>query len=156
MPTCYMLIGIPTSGKSTWIAKQPLDWNRTVVASTDNYVEQVARQRGSTYSEVFSEVMPAAVRHMAEVVRDAVKNDYDIVWDQTSTTAFTRAKKFAMLPDKYRVVAVVFPHPNPEEIDRRNRARAGKTIPKHVIQSMIDKYEEPHASEGFDDIIYVG
>lgn len=150
-----MLIGIPTSGKSTWIAKQPFDWSRTVIASTDNYVDRVAKERGKTYSEVFQEVMPAAVKNMAEVVRDAVDNRYDIIWDQTSTSRWTRAKKFAMLPEEYEVIAVVFPHPSPEEIELRNRSRPGKSIPQHVIQSMINKYEEPTESEGFDKIIYV-
>lgn len=155
VPKCYMLIGVPTSGKSTWIARQPFDWNNTVIASTDDYVERVARERGQTYNQVFQEVMPAAVDHMAQVVKDAVANGHDIIWDQTSTTRWTRAKKFRMLPHNYEVVAVVFPTPSEKELSRRNAARAGKIIPATVIQSMIDRYEEPTESEGFDEIIHV-
>lgn len=150
-----MLIGVPGSGKSTWIASQPFDWSRTVIASTDNYVEKVAKERGKTYSEVFDEVMPAAVDNMARVVVDAVKNNYDIIWDQTSTTRWTRAKKFRMLPDNYEVIAVVFPTPSPTELQRRLGNRPGKTIPVNVVQSMISKYEEPTESEGFSKIIHV-
>lgn len=155
MPTCYMLIGVPGSGKSTWIGKQSFDWGHTVIASTDNYVERVATERGKTYSQVFDEVMPAAVRHMANVVRDAIAEEYDIIWDQTSTTRWTRKKKFAMLPESYEVVAVVFPNPSKEELARRLGNRPGKTIPPEVVQSMIDKYEEPTESEGFSKIIHV-
>lgn len=155
MPKCYMLIGVPGSGKSTWIARQPFDWNRTVIASTDNYVDQVAKERGKTYSEVFNEVMPAAVKHMADIVVDAVEHGYDIIWDQTSTTRWTRKKKFNMLPDTYEVIAIVFPTPSAEELSRRLGSRPGKTIPPEVVQSMIDKYEEPTESEGFSKIIHV-
>ena len=38
MPKCYQLIGIPGSGKSTWISNQ--DWAEDcVVVSTDTHVE---------------------------------------------------------------------------------------------------------------------
>ena len=39
MPTVYVLVGIPGSGKSTWISQQ--DWAKDcVIASTDNSIEQ--------------------------------------------------------------------------------------------------------------------
>lgn len=155
MPKCYMLIGVPGSGKSTWIAQQPFDWNRTVIASTDNYVDKIASQRGQTYSEVFDEVMPAAVRHMANTVIDAVKHGHDIVWDQTSTSRKTRKKKFDMLPDNYEVVAVVFPTPSQQELERRLASRPGKIIPSEIVQSMIDNYQEPTEQEGYSKIIHV-
>jgi predicted kinase len=150
-----MLVGVPTSGKSTWIPKQSFDWSRTVIASTDSYVERIASERGTTCNNVFKDIMPAAVNHMAETVIDAVKNNHDIVWDQTSTTRWTREKKFRMLPDNYEVIAVVFPTPSPEELDRRNNERGGKVIPQEVIESMISNYEEPTESEGFSKIIHV-
>lgn len=154
MPTCYMLIGVPGSGKSTWIAKQPFDWTNTVIASTDNYVEKIARERGKTYSEVFDEVMPDAVRNMAEVVTDAVQSGHNIVWDQTSTTRASRAKKFRMLRG-YKVIAVVFPTPPRDELQRRLSGRVGKNIPSVVLGNMIKNWEEPTEDEGFDQIIHV-
>ena len=156
MPTCYILIGVPGSGKSTWIAKAPLDWSNTVVASTDNYVEREAKKQGKTYSEVFKDTMPAAVNHMADTVREAVKAGLNIVWDQTSTTKLTRAKKFRMLPPNYRVVGVVFKTPDQKELTRRLQGRPGKEIPDQVMQSMIRNWEEPTEAEGFDKIIHVG
>lgn len=153
MPKAYILVGVPGSGKSTWIAKQPFDWNNTVIASTDIYVEREAKRQGKTYSEVFKDTMPAAVEHMAKTVVDAVKNGQDIIWDQTSTTKHTRAKKLRMLPG-YEKIAVVFSTPNEKELARRLGLRPGKEIPPHVMSSMIDKWEEPSEAEGFDNIIY--
>lgn len=155
MPKAYILIGVPGSGKSTWISKAPVDWNNTVVASTDNYVEQEAKRQGKTYTEVFKDVMPAAVNNMAQTVVNAVKNNQDIIWDQTSTTRHTRAKKIRMLPSNYEIIAVVFPTPNKNELQRRLMNRPGKTIPDEIVNDMISKYEEPSESEGFDKIIHV-
>jgi predicted kinase len=148
-----MLIGVPASGKSTWIKSQ--SWpDNTVVVSTDRFVEEYAEKQGKTYSEVFDEYMPIAVRLMANQVLVAKANKCDIIWDQTSTTVATRAKKFKMLPD-YEAIAVVFKTPEKEEHDRRLNSREGKNIPAHVMKNMIDNYEPPTKEEGFSDIRYV-
>lgn len=156
MPKAYILVGVPGSGKSTWISQAPVDWNNTVVASTDNYVEKEAKRQGKTYTEVFNDVMPDAVKHMAQTVVDAVRDNQDIIWDQTSTTKHTRAKKLRMLPNNYETIAVVFPTPDKKELDRRLGNRPGKTIPDEVISNMISKWEEPSEDEGFNKIIHVG
>lgn len=155
MPKAYILVGVPGSGKSTWISKAPVDWSNTVVASTDNYVEQEAKKQGKTYTEVFNDVMPIAVDHMAKTVVDAIHNNQNIIWDQTSTTKHTRAKKIRMLPNNYEIIAVVFPTPDEKELSRRLGNRPGKVIPDEVVRSMISKWEEPSESEGFHKIIYV-
>jgi len=155
MAKCYILVGIPGSGKSTWIKSQNFDWSRTVVASTDDYVDAEALRQGKTYSEIFKDTMPDAVRYMAKTVVDAVKAGKDIVWDQTSTTVLTRAKKFRMLPN-YEVIAVVFKTPGKAELARRLKSRPGKEIPDHVIRMMRANWQEPTLDEGFDQILSSG
>lgn len=153
MPTCYQLIGVPGSGKSTWIKNQP--WAKdAVVVSTDNHVEDYAEKMGKTYSEVFDKYMPIAVQLMTDDVINASKNNLDIIWDQTSTTVASRKRKFKMLPN-YKHIAVVFTTPNAEELKKRLGNRPGKTIPDHVIRSMINNFEMPTKAEGFSDIIVV-
>lgn len=152
-PKAYILVGVPAAGKSTWIAKQPFDWNKTVLVSTDGHVEKHAKAQGKTYSDVFKQYMPTAVNLMAKDVVDAVKKGLDIVWDQTSTTVAARRKKFNMLRG-YEMIAVVFPTPESKELQRRLASRPGKTIPPEVVQSMQDNWEEPSEAEGFDKIIY--
>jgi predicted kinase len=152
MPRCYQLIGIPGSGKSTWATSQ--EWFPTCeYISTDKFVEAFARETGKTYSEVFAEIMPTAVRLMAEEVvmaRDAGK---DIIWDQTSTTMASRTRKFNMLPD-YEHIAVVFETPNRIELKQRLASRPGKEIPEVVIEGMLASFEMPTEEEGFKEIWY--
>ncbi len=150
MPKCYQLVGVPASGKSTWIANQ--DWaSECVVVSTDEFVESYAKEQGKTYSEVFADYMPTAVTLMADKVIEAREQGKDIIWDQTSTTVKSRARKFSMLPD-YEHIAVVFKTPEHKELMRRLFSRPGKEIPEHVIASMIAGWEEPTEDEGFKEI----
>lgn len=150
MPTAYILVGVPGSGKSTWIKNQ--NWARNcVTASTDNYIEAVAKRVGKTYSEVFDAHMSDAVEDMASVVVAAREAGRDIIWDQTSTTVNSRKKKFKMLPG-YKMIAVVFKTPEEDEWKRRLDSRPGKHIPDHVLKSMSENFEMPTLEEGFHEI----
>jgi predicted kinase len=154
MPKCYQLIGVPGSGKSTWIDSQ--DWALSCAkVSTDKWVEIYAKEVGRTYSEVFADFMPTAVDLMAKEVVAAREMDRDIIWDQTSTTIKSRARKFNMLPD-YDHIAVVFRTPEHKELMRRlvSRWESGKIIPEHVVASMIASWDEPTEEEGFKEIWY--
>jgi predicted kinase len=150
MPKCYQLVGVPASGKSTWIKDQIWALGLTVI-STDAFVEDYARECGSTYSEVFDDYMPRAVELMANQVVFAREHGHTVIWDQTSTTVKSRARKFNMLPD-YEHIAIVFPTPDLDVLKQRLASRAGKEVPWKVVQGMIDNWEEPTEEEGFKEI----
>ena len=150
MAKCYQLIGVPCAGKSTWIKNQ--EWAKDcVVVSTDEFVEDYAKEVGSTYSEVFEDYMSTAVSLMADKVIRAREASKDIIWDQTSVTKKSRLRKFSMLRD-YEHIAVVFKTPEAEELNRRLASRPGKNIPAHVMRSMIDNFDMPTEAEGFTEI----
>lgn len=152
MKKLYVLVGVPGSGKSTWVKNQK--WaDQCVVVSTDEFVEDYAKECGQTYSEVFDDYMPTAVKLMADKVVRAREAGKDIIWDQTSTSVATRAKKLRMLPDYYKI-AVVFRKPDDEELKRRLASRPGKNVPWAVIDQMWGSWEDPTEEEGFNEIWY--
>jgi predicted kinase len=152
MAKCYQLIGVPGSGKSTWVAHQ--EWaDKCAYISTDKWVDDYARDMGKTYNEVFKEYMPEAIDMMINDVVKARAMNKDIIWDQTSTTVKSRKKKFNMLPD-HEHIAVVFRTPESEELSKRLASRPGKNIPDYVVRTMIDGFEMPTLAEGFVEIIY--
>lgn len=153
--TAYILVGVPGSGKSTWIENHRSWTQDCAIISTDYHVEEYARSVGKTYSEVFEEYMPTAVRLMADNVITARNYDFNIIWDQTSTTVASRTKKFRMLPD-YRHIAVVFKTPEEDELKKRLAKRPGKEIPWSVVSSMINNFVEPTVKEGYSEIWKVG
>jgi predicted kinase len=150
-PKLYMLVGVPGSGKSTWAKNQEFWMKDCAYISTDTYVEEWAKSVGETYTEVFEEYMPIAVAKMVDAVNAARDAGKDIIWDQTSTTIVSRAKKFRMLPEYY-AIAVVFRIPGPEELQKRLASRPGKVIPLEVLDDMIAKWQEPTEEEGFNEI----
>ena len=154
MAKCYQLIGVPGAGKSTWTKSQ--DWVKDcVVVSTDEFVEDYAKEVGSTYNEVFDDYMPTAVKLMAEKVERAREQGKDIIWDQTSVSVKSRKRKFQMLRD-YEHIAVVFKTPDETELSRRLASRPGKSIPDFVMRSMIENFEMPTEDEGFIQIWFAG
>ena len=156
MPKCYQLVGVPASGKSTWYHNQSWlgkDKKNHKYVSTDQHVEGHAHDQGKTYSEVFEEYMPTAVKQMMCNVNFAAALGLDIVWDQTSTTVKSRRKKFVELPN-YEHIAVVFRTPDAQEHARRLNSRPGKTIPDEIVQDMINRFEMPTLEEGFVEIWY--
>jgi tRNA uridine 5-carbamoylmethylation protein Kti12 len=160
MPKCYQLIGVPCAGKSTWYKNQ--DWlledkKDHKYVSTDQHVEGYAQDQGKTYSEVFEEYMPTAVKQMMINVNMASALQLDIVWDQTSTTLASRARKFNALPAtlNYEHIAIVFRTPDLDVLKERLASRPGKDVPWPVVQGMINGWEEPTLEEGFKEIWYV-
>jgi predicted kinase len=152
MPKLYVLVGVPGSGKSTWVAHQ--EWaDQCAYISTDIHVERYARNEGKTYNQVFDEFMPKAVELMADDVVQAREEGKDIIWDQTSCTMVSRRRKFNMLPDYY-AIAVVFKTPPAGDLMKRLASRPGKGIPWNVVSSMINNFEMPTEDEGFKEIWY--
>ena len=145
-----MMIGVPGSGKSTWIANQ--NWIQDcVIVSTDNLIEAEAERQGKTYNEVFKDYIDTATGMMREQVAAAVAEGRDIIWDQTNTVAKSRKGKLTLVKG-YRKIAVVFAVPEPAELEQRLAGRPGKTIPGHVLDTMIKGFAVPTEEEGFDEI----
>ena len=97
--------------------------------------------------------MPTAIDQMMVNVNLAAAVQINIVWDQTSTTVKSRARKFNMLLD-YEHIAVVFRTPDLRVLKERLANRPGKEVPWEVVQGMIDNWEQPTHEEGFKEIWY--
>lgn len=145
-----MLIGVPGSGKSTWIADQP--WSKDcAIVSSDRYIDEEAHRQNKTYNDVFKDYIKIATRLMENHVLIAQANGKDIIWDQTNTSAKSRKAKLDKLPD-YEKIAVFFKTPPVDELTKRLASRPGKNIPWDVMTNMIKGLEFPTLEEGFSEI----
>ena len=147
------MIGVPASGKSTWISKQDFDWENVIVISTDSIIEERATAQGKTYSDVFQEEIKSATAEMNTRLVAAIANKKNVIWDQTNLTKKTRKAKLSSIPKEYERIAVFFPTPDKDELKSRLASRPGKTIPANVVMGMISQLEEPTKDEGFNVII---
>lgn len=152
-PICYFLVGLPGSGKSTWVAKNAPD---AIIISSDQYIEQRAAAQGKTYGDVFKDEIKAATAEMNATLENAIICRLPIVWDQTNMNAKTRATKLAKLKN-YNVVAVAF-EISQDELNSRLKKRdreTGKAIPGHIMKSMAASYQRPTVDEGFSKVIII-
>lgn len=157
MPKCTILVGVPGSGKSTWLIE-----NRSKgawIVSTDNIINGLADDYGFTYDQIFKETIRFADMAMVARMLIAAENGYDLYIDRTNMSEKSRQQFIKKLSKYgYEFECVVFPTPERDELDRRlseRSARLGKTIPQEVVDRMIASYEMPLYSEGFSKITYI-
>ena len=153
MPKCTFLVGVPASGKSTWLAQQG-ELERTMIISTDNTIEYIAELFDMSYNEAFPDLIKFAEKVMWKSLEDAAYFGDNIIIDRTNLSVGSR-KRFIKFLQGYGFEAVVFPTPEHKEWERRLNSREGKTIPSHVLQSMVKNFEKPTEAEGFSKITYI-
>lgn len=145
--TIYMMVGIPGSGKSTWIREhiEP-SW---IVLSPDAILEQ--RYNYEWTPERASEAWAESYRHFGALLLSGTT----IVWDATFISPIIRA---AILHTSkgagYRVVAVFFDTPVDVCVER-NATRAREPVPESTIRRMADGLVAPTEGEGFDSVVHI-
>lgn len=147
-PEIIVMVGLPGVGKSTVIKR---DYPNYTVISSDDIIEKYAENEGKTYDDVFQKYIGRATGEMKAKFRQAIKNNENIVWDQTNLSKKKRRGILNQVPQHYRKVAVVFNVSDSTRYERMDQRR-GKSIPSHVVQSMEKAYQAPSKDEGFDDI----
>ena len=156
MPKCTLLVGVPGSGKSTWLLENRPKGTATWVASTDNIIQGLADDYGFTYSDIFTDTIRFAEKAMYSALEYAASCGYDIYVDRTNMTAWSRKRFIEKLkPLGYEFECVVFPTPEPDEWKRRLDSRPGKTIPQEAIDRMIKGYDTPTEAEGFSKVTFL-
>lgn len=153
-PFVILLVGPTLSGKSTWIGNNYPNVN---VISRDEIVMEVAGTRD--YNKAFDIVDHKLVdKVLAERLTESNSTKTSTIVDMTNMTVKRRAQTLRYFDDSFYKVVVVFPILSDEEYQKRNidrNAKENKWIPPSVIKSMIDSYQEPTTSEGFDNIIFL-
>lgn len=157
-PKIYVLVGLPGSGKSTWINSFLKTTNDDyVIISSDNIIEKYASSEGKTYSEVYNKYIKLATTEMNMAALAAIKEGKNIIWDQTNITSNKRKGILSRLPKNYEKIAVVF-EVSDDVLYKSLEARfkeTGKNIPRQVIEEMKKNYVRPTMDEGFNSIIEI-
>lgn len=157
MPTVTVMVGLPGSGKSTCIQSVYADPN-LFVYSTDHLLEVAAKELELTYNDVFDDLIKSVTRAADTSLAAAIKQNKDVVWDQTNCTVKKRATILRKFPASYLKLCVCFVPPQnaveQQELNRRLDNRPGKTIPAHITRNMASSFVMPTTEEGFDVVEY--
>lgn len=145
-----MLVGVPTAGKSTF--SNDKKYKDYVRVSSDDILQEVAKERQQSYNTVFKGNIRFAQIAMMKVLRKAIEDGKNIIIDQTNLTKKSRREKLKLIPPHYKKTAVYFIVDLKTAL-QRNTQRPGKVIPPDILERMIDQYELPTLDEGFDQVI---
>lgn len=151
-----ILVGLPTSGKSTLVETLKTQYENIHVFSTDAEIERMAAEDGKTYDDLIK-THDGIARKAANIkLKQARNQNKTVVFDQTNMTSKKRIKTLGdNLADSLCIC--ILPPRNDEEfktIVDRNTQRPGKTIPMFVIISMMKRFELPVKSDGYKNVIY--
>ena len=150
-PFVILLVGVPMSGKTTWIRN---NHPSTKVVSRDELVMEV--YGSDDYNTAFKEVNQKDVDLLLDLrLKEVNANKENVIVDMTNMVVSRRVKTLRYFSDDYYKEVIVFPVLDSDEYKRRNNERnvnENKWIPPFVISSMLNSYEEPTLDEGFDKI----
>jgi len=150
------LVGLPGSGKTTWVKNFLKTHTDYVDLSSDAVIERLAKEAGTLYNDdAYIAYRDIAEREYRMNVTDAINKKLNIIIDRTNQTINARRKVLSRLPMTYKKTAIVFDIPR-EEINQRLLKReyeTGKMIPQKAVDEMVAFYQPPSESEGFDEIL---
>ena len=155
---CYLMVGLPGSGKST-LCQNLLNENPELeIVSTDEFIEQYAKEKNMTYGKAMRELGDKPQALMNNKIQKLLKDKKSFIWDQTNVFISARKKKIKMLSqNKYTVIAIVT-ELSFEELNRRLDKRVsegGKRINIKIINDMVEGYTRPLYNEGFSEIYLI-
>lgn len=156
-PIIMIMVGLPGSGKSTYISTLLEYYTDYAVLSSDSLIEDYAKSIGKTYNEVFKDAIKQCEAQLRIMFQDAVASKRNIIIDQTNLTVKKRAYILSHVPKDYSKIVVYFDIGLDivKERLKQREAETGKYIPWNVVQDMYSRLEVPTLEEGFDEMLLV-
>ena len=151
MSTLYITVGLPGSGKSTYVKNFIKDKDVEYLSS-----DELRAIYGK--DETDQSVTSIVFGHIKRKVDESLKDGKNVLVDATSVNRKERSD-YINTAKKYgaKVVAIVFKMDRQGLIERNKKRgeQGGREVPTFVIDKMLAKYEDPSYDEGIDVIIYV-
>ena len=137
-PICIFMVGIPYSGKSTYIAHNKWLSSMPIVSVDD----EVMKLTGNDYTQ-WSTVIEKAAKAADQKIHDFIEKKISFVIDKTNLSALERQKTLTELKNaNYQVAAIVFPLPDKHALRQRANNRPEKVIPREVLIQMTRLYQQ--------------
>ena len=142
--TFTMLVGIPASGKSTWI-KNNKDKLNMVVHSSDAIREEFGNINDQSKNEL-------VFNTLHKRIKEDLMHGKNVCYDATN---LSRKRRIHFLQHELRdipckKICVLFA--TPYEICLKNNANRERKVPEDVINRMIKNFEVPSYCESWNDI----
>src|SRR4051794_487825 len=157
MPSVYVLMGLPGSGKTTWRNRFVAEREGFAHAvARDDVVEEIAGLHGITYAEAWRTLSKTIDKEFRRRLTEAFTLGKDVVVDNTNLTAKARRRIFSRVPEGWEKVGVIFDVPEHWLVHRLlSRADAGgKCVAPWLVPRMRLDWVPP-APDDFDRLLIV-
>lgn len=149
-PQVIFLIGLPYSGKTTFIKKYLLNKNYVYI-SRDDLITNVYPD--IPYHEAFAKVNHEEINNQFQQnLVETVRKRSNFIIDMTNLSRKSRRQKLSYIPNQYKKIAIVN-YVGKKELKRRMEERSDKIIGMEALDTMINSFTVPLFDE-FDEIQY--
>jgi predicted kinase len=142
MKTLRIMIGLPRSGKSTWIKQNKIN---EVVVSADELRYLVYNQRFWSNGESLMWSINKIILKML------MQQGVDIIVDETNTT-IDRRKSIIKQAKEYDYIIDCICISTPKEICIERAISLNDNVIIPIIEKMSEQYQPPNLDEGFDNM----
>lgn len=143
LPEFLMLVGLPGSGKSTYIKKY---FNQNIrVHSSDAIREELCGDE--TNQDINSEVFKV----LHNRVKEDLKNGISCVYDATNIS-WKRRKAFLQELNSIPCIKICHIIATPFEVCLEQNKNRDRVVPYYVMERMYRNFDIPWYNEGWDDI----
>lgn len=171
VPVCFMLIGLPASGKSTIASKIVSEMPQCINYDLDSIMIKRALKENKTYHEI---VMDKRLRDRCSAqynqnINTVLRERQSFIWEQLNTAPGSRVKKAIRVKSAtkknngtvekspYILVGIYTNIPEDVLVDRLHKRNEesrtdpeGKFISKKLLVNLNKEYVHPQPNEPFD------
>ena len=147
----YMMVGVPGSGKSTWILNHQAKFKRPYKVVSRDQIRFALVKEDEEYFSKEKEVFEKFV----EAIKEGLDSDLDVYADATHLNEASRSKLLRALGTSLKGVKVeaIVIRPSFDTIVKQNAQRSGREfVPLSALRRMNYQFTMPTEEEGFDRI----
>ncbi len=152
-PCAVLLIGLPLSGKDTFLKSLAID--NEFIVSRDTIMLQEAN--GLDYNTAYRQIPSKIVDKLFyKQLRLCAENNQTVFINITHLTKKKRARSIQYFKNTHTIIGIQFPLISEQEFQIRNNKRVAeesKFISDKVFHELVSLYEPPTLIEGYDYLL---